>query len=376
MSPSPLVLPRRKLPRCVHGGDVWGASRLLGVSVNEVLDFSSNANPLGPPPAVLKALTGNYLDIRFYPDPEALSLRELIASQVGVSSANVVVGRGVTELIYLFAELFSKRGEAVIAAPTYGEYEAAVKRFGGKPVCVYLKGLTSLDADALVKSMGKRVKTLFLCNPNNPTGSLAPAKTLLELVEAALDKGVYVFLDESFVEFTDQPLAHTLVKEAVKLPNLVVLRSLTKPYGMPGVRVGYGVAAAGVAKLLLRARMPWGISLLDQVVSSAALLNPEHVERARQLVKGERPLMFEGLSSIDGFKPLSSSANFILVNVEGCGLTASRLKRRALRRRVLIRDCSTFKGLNRFYVRLSIRSRSENELCLEALRRAVERVCG
>jgi len=369
----PLTVPRRGLPRCVHGGDVWSASRLLRVSVNEVLDFSSNVNPLGPPPTVLKALTENYLNARFYPDLKALSLRRLIARWIGVNSVNVAVGNGVTGLIYLFAELFVRRGEAIILAPTYGEYEAAVKRYGGKPLYVYAKGLTAPDFDGAVKSMSKRVKALFVCNPNNPTGSLTPAKTILELVEAASDRGIYVVLDESFIEFTDQPSTYTLIKEAVKRLNLLVLRSITKPYGIPGVRVGYAVASEEVIRLLLKSGIPWSVSLLDQVAAAAALQDPGHVERARQLIKSERPFMLEELSMVNGFKPLTSNANFVLVNVEGCGLTSSRLKREALKQRVLIRDCSTFKGLDKFYVRLSIRSRRENEFCLKALRRAVEK---
>jgi len=358
----------RRLEPCVHGGDAWRYLHLRG----EVLDFSANLNPLGPSPRAVEAVERNLWRIGLYPDSNSDALREAIARYLrSVGPGNVVVGNGSVELIYLFAEVFVDKGdEAIIPAPTFGEFENAVRRAGGRPRYVGAGEGLRIDAKHLLEEVGPRTKAIFLCNPNNPTGSLMPREDLLEVVERAEEEQVLVFVDEAFIEFVDDE-GSSIVDGVRAHGNLFVLRSLTKAFGLAGLRVGYGVACEEVVDLMLKAKVPWNVNCLAQAAAIAALQDLEHLERTKRLVREEREFMMRELGRMPGLKVFPTHANFVLIDVRRTGLTAAQLKERMLRHGILIRDCSSFKGLDEYYVRVSFRTRRENERLLSALREAL-----
>jgi histidinol-phosphate/aromatic aminotransferase/cobyric acid decarboxylase-like protein len=241
----------RGLKPCVHGAEVLDAARESGRKSEEILDFSSSVNPLGPSKKALSAAKGAFSQIAAYPDSNSNELRQAIATHFGVGKGNVVVGNGSTELMYLFAETFLRKGEtALIPAPTFGEYEAAVRKTGETPKFLKLGMNFNVDAGAFEHEM-VGAKIIFLCNPNNPTSMLIPPDTLIGIVEKALEQDSLMFLDEDFLEFVENEKALSMIGNVKKYPNLFVLRSFTKIFGLTGLRVGYGIANQEIIDALL-----------------------------------------------------------------------------------------------------------------------------
>ncbi len=359
----------RSLKPCVHGGEVWEVMERNDLRMEEILDFSANINPLGPPLSALESIKRNLWRIPYYPDSDSTALREAIAKYLGdINKDNVVVGNGSTELIHLFAEVFIERGDiALIPAPTFGEYENAVRKMGGTTKHIRLDRDFQIDLDDFLDEM-KGAKIVFLCNPNNPTSLLMPRRSLLKILEKAFEGDTLVFVDESFIEFVDEEKRFSLVDDVKNYPNLFVLRSITKIFGLAGLRVGYGVTHSEIAKLLFRTKVPWNVNCLAQVAAIAALNDKEYLKMTWELIKSEREFLLNKLREINGFKVFQAHANFILVDIRNSGLTSAELKDRLLKYNILIRDCSSFRGLDEYYIRIAVRTRRENERLIKALK--------
>ena len=279
----------RCLRPCVHGGKVWEAEKKTNLTREEIVDFSSNVNPLGSSQKALEAIRNNLGQIPVYPDSTSAPLREAIADSFeGISLNNVLVGNGSTELIYLFVEAFLEKGEvALIPAPTFGEYENAVRKTGGEPRHINLPRDFCIEPNVFTRDM-KDAKIAFLCNPNNPTSILTPYDTLIEIIEEALEEDVLLFLDEDFLDFVDEEKQVSLVGKIKEYPNLFVLRSFTKVFGLTGLRIGYGIASEETVRILSNAKIPWNVNCLAQVAALAALTDVEHLKKSRELVRTER----------------------------------------------------------------------------------------
>jgi len=378
----------------VHGGDVLAAARRWGLNPAEILDFSANINPAGPPPGVLARVQEALAGIRHYPEPYARTLREVIAKRHGVAPENVLVANGASEAIYLLARLSAGRRVAV-PAPGFAEYARAAAAVGAKvvaypaeprlpaapvssapsqpsaalrapagpePAAAVVSQL--VDLPGLPLASAQRLQAgdlLILCNPHNPTGRLlSPAEVLhlADLTEAT------VVVDEAFIDLTDPGEAASVLPWVEQRPNLVVLRSLTKFYAMPGLRVGYAVAAAELVAQLDRARDPWSVGSLAQVAALAALEDVEYAARTRKWIGQERPFLAEALSRLPGYEVAPPSANFILVRGP---VPIWTLQERLGPKGILVRDCRSFAGLTDRHMRLAVRSRAENLRLLEAL---------
>jgi threonine-phosphate decarboxylase len=359
----------RSLKPCVHGGDIWKYYPYC----ENILDFSANVNPLGPSPKIIEAIKRSLWQIQFYPDSNSNALRDAISQYIkGIDSDNVIVGNGSTELIYLFSEVFIEKGdEVLIPIPTFEEYENAVRKAGGKLKYIKLnenEGFT-IDLNNFLREIGSATKAIFLCNPNNPTSTLIPREYLLEIIEKADEEHALVFIDETFIEFVDEYLS--LANEVKTYKNLFILRSFTKAFGLTGLRVGYGIACREVINLLFKVKIPWNVNCLAQAAAIVALQDMEYLERARKLIKEEREFLLNELKQIRGLKVFPAYANFILIDVRQTGFTATQLKESMLKHGILIRDCDSFKGLDKYYIRIAVRTRQENEKLLVALRKVI-----
>ena len=348
------------------------------------LDFSSSVSPLGPPPAAAAAMAAAAAGRAGseYPDPESSRLRAALASYVGAGSAsNVSVGCGATEIIYNFCRAFApRRSRVLVQAPTFGEYEAAARLGGAVPLLFPSMDL-GLDAPRFAEAI-PRGGCAFVCTPNNPTGGALRRRQVLEMASAAADASAMLLVDECFAELADcagrapagRPCtAESAAGPAVRRPNLVVLRSLTKSFGLAGARVGYAVGAARTVRILSRIKVPWTVSGPAQAGALEALRHPAHVERARRLVSRERARLVREIGGIDGFACVGRpQANFVLVRTR----RPSALVRSALEARgILVRDCSSFRGLGRgsgrsaHHVRVAVRTAGENKRLVDAMRR-------
>jgi len=362
----------KRLEPCVHGGEVWEIAEETGLSVEDLVDFSSSINPLGPSPRALEAIKDSFDKITLYPDSNSTALREALACHFGnINKNNVIVGNGSTELIYLFAQVFLKRGDvALVAAPSFGEYANAIVKSGGKSKHLKLTHDFQIELNAFLEEM-EGLRAVFLCNPNNPTSMLIPDNTLREIIEKALEEEVVVLLDEDFIEFVEDEKRHSLVNRISKYPNVFVLRTFTKFYGLTGLRVGYGIADEETIDVFSKAKMPWNVNSLAQAAARAAMADKEHSRRTIELMKEEKKFLSNELSRIDGFHVFPADTNFILVDVRKTGFRASQLREKMIRHGLLVRDCSSFIGLDTFYVRVAVRTRKENERLLDAFRKVL-----
>ena len=362
----------KRLEPCVHGGEVWEIAKETGLSVEDLVDFSSSINPLGPSPRALEAIKNSFDKLTLYPDSNSTALREALACHFGkINKNNVIMGNGSTELIYLFAQVFLKRGDvALVAAPSFGEYANAIIRSGGKPKHLKLTQDFQFELDAFLEEM-KDAKTIFLCNPNNPTSILIPDNILERIVEKALEEDVVILLDEDFIEFVEDEKRHSFVNRIDRFPNVFVLRTFTKFYGLTGLRVGYGIADEETIEVFSRAKMPWNVNSLAEAAAMVALADEEHSRRTMEVVKEQKKFLSNELSRIDGFSVFPADTNFILIDVRKTGVRASQLREKMIRQGLLVRDCSSFMGLDAFYVRVAVRTRRENERLLDAFRKVL-----
>lgn len=354
---------------CHHGGKVRAMASILDVDQRDLLDFSANINPLGSPP--LKNLIREEMEnIGHYPDNEYMEFRRAAADFVGVDVNNVVPGNGSSELFRLFAEMIIEEGDLVlITVPTFGEYETQSRLFGARIKYVD-RGVRvpKNPSDFLDDSTLKKAKAVFLCNPNNPTGTLISRNQIEKLAQRCERSETFLLVDEAFIELSDP--RQSVAQMAPQMEFLFVCRSLTKSFGVPGLRLGFGIAGDCMAEVMNQTRLPWSISSLASAVGTHLLKQTDHLEKSREEISRELYWLTTELRSL-GLEPINSTVNFILVNVKSSGYRSAELAEKMICQKVLIRDCQSFPGLGDDYIRVAVRNREENKKLIKALRRVM-----
>jgi threonine-phosphate decarboxylase len=300
-----------------HGGDIFAIARAHGWDWRDVLDFSASINPLGPAPGVRQAICQSVDRIVHYPEREPQRLRRALAQTWNLDEDQIILGNGATELIFFIARVFPN---ATLSLPVFSEFHRAFPNAG----------------DSL----------LVLTRPANPTGSILPLDAIPN--RAAL-------IDESFLEFSGHPSAATLLPTH---PQLIILRSLTKFYALPGLRIGALVATAATAHKWRAQREPWQVNVLAEEAALAAIADTNHAARSIDFVRTERAWLLQQLSEIPGAHPQPSDANFLYVPLD---YPAAPLCDHLLRHKILIRNFDNA-------VRIAVRRRADNEKLLAAWR--------
>ena len=351
MQPRPELL---DLPPALHGSAPPSAGALL--------DFSVSSNPLGPAPRVVAAARA--AAIGRYPESESATLRAAIADRLELPPERVVVGNGSAELIWLIALAFLERGDrALVVGPTFSEYERAA-RLMGAAVTEYRAGSGDEyrpDVRAVCQTiLAAQPRVTFVCNPNNPTGSYLTREECETLL--AVTKGLLV-LDEAYVAFAESAWD---VRPLLRDDRLVVLRSMTKDHGLPGLRLGYALGSPATVQALQWAQPPWSVNAVAQAAGLAALAEDDHVARGRATALLGKAHLAAGLRALAG-GVVPSAANFFLVDTAEAASLTSMLRREG----VYVRDCTSF-GLPR-HIRLAARPRHECDALLAAFRRVLDR---
>jgi histidinol-phosphate/aromatic aminotransferase/cobyric acid decarboxylase-like protein len=342
-----------------HGGLLDSELAALGLQPAQILDLSVNVNPYGPSPAVATAVRTAAL--ARYPDPTGRAAREALAARLGCAPEAIALGNGAAELLWTLARILVPAGASAVAVePTFSELAAAVVAGGGRLLPWRAAEATGFAVDlaavgALLRSSGSR--TLYLCNPGNPTGVALAAAEVAAFASAHPD--VTILLDQAFLSLSERA-----AELSAQLPdNVVAIRSLTKDHALPGVRIGYAVAAPALIARLEAARPPWTTSAAAQAAAAAAA-GPEavaHVEACRRRLLADRDLLAAALRRV-GLAPLPSATLFLLVRIPD----AAALRRRLLERhRILVRDCASF-GLPD-HVRICARPAPDIERLVAAL---------
>ena len=336
--------PNDSIKRPVHGSITPAELRELGLEINDVIDFSSNINPLGMPLHLKDAIAD--VDISRYPDPDCLELREAISKETGVDTASILVGNGSTELIHLIARAFlTAASSAVILSPTYGEYETACRLAGTEPT--FIKAEENRDFRWSIPSVCKQIKDIaprivFLCNPNNPTGVLLNSGDVAKIAASAAS-GLLI-IDEAYMPFADDPWdATTLLDRG----NIIVMHSMTKDYALAGIRLGYIVAAPDIIERLNCYQPFWSVNAIAQAVGLTAINENEHITKSRKTIAEAKAYLLKSIKEI-GLDVIPSSTNFLLIKVGN----AKSMRQALLKQGICVRDCTSF-GLPQ-YIRIAM----------------------
>ncbi len=356
-----------------HGGDVWGFSRKYNIALEQVLDFSGPINFLGPSQKAVEAVKQQAKLMRFYPDPNPAELRSEIANYVGhgVVEKNIILGNGSIELIYMIAEVFPCNFKAVIPVPSFTEYEKAVLRVHGETIFVQLPDNFALETDRIKKAVTDDTKLMCICNPHSPSGTLFSRDTVLDLLDFCQKKDIILSVDENYIEFAPKGENATMVGYVKEHPNLFVIRSVTKFYGMPGIRFGYGIAAENLIDTLQTVRQPWSINTLAGFATLAAFNDKAFIENTKRTIAKEKASFAKMLTEIGGLHVFPSETNFLLVKILNPKFKSTGLREELAKQRMLIRDCSTFVGLDDSFFRVTVRSGADNAKLVDALRRII-----
>lgn len=351
-------------PKDIHGGDIWQASRSRGFSPEELCDFSASINPLGFPPSCRKALLGAIKSIPPYPDPSSTALKEAIAGFHGTGIDEVVPANGSNEIISAIPRLL-KSGPALIVEPAFSEYAKALRLSGIRVKSHLLReedGFT-LNAARLKKAI-EGCSAVYIANPSNPAGVLTAEEELLDIISFAEKKGALVVVDEAFADFTGV----SVIPDACKAGNVIVLRSMTKFYAMAGLRLGYAVGAKRLMARLSAHIPAWSVNTLASSAGVAALKDKAFRKRTFEWFEAEREFLFSGLVSLKGLAPFESSANYIMVKLRD-GVDARELRGHLLEKDgILIRELSAFQGLGPEFFRVAVLGRDANRKLIAALR--------
>lgn len=330
----------------------------------ELHRLMSNECPLPPAPAVVAAAVAALMESNLYPN-SAWELRDALAAVNGIPAQSILLGNGSTEVLdVLIRAIFSPGDEAIINVPTYAYFETQVRLHGGTPVLVPIRPDHSFDPESLLAAITPRTKTIFLCSPNNPTGN---SWTVVDL-ERVLSAGLPVVVDQAYVECGYSPSFAPLVE---RHPNLVVARTMSKAYGLGGLRVGYLIADPALVDLLLRLRIPFSISLVAARACLAAVVDPAILEERRTYISTERDRVFAGLRRLPTVTPFPSDGNFILIDVGRTGRTSTEIAEYAKREGLLLLRAVTAHGLGSGHLRVTIGTHEENDLFLATFARAI-----
>lgn len=347
----------------VHGADINSAAELYGLEADKIIDFSSNINPFIVE-SMDKIVAAGVENLQKYPDIKYRRLRKNIADYLRVEDSYIIPGNGATEIIYLLMRNLS--GRLAIINPTFSEYRKGAEIAGLSVVDFVMdwKKDFKLDLDEIYRRKDE-FDSIFICNPNNPDGSVREIKKLLEFAEK---EGKLLIVDETFIEFADSEKDRSLVNMVEKSKNLFIIRAVTKFFGIPGIRLGYGISSnRELLQKMYDEKEPWTINSFADSASDFIFKDDEYIRKSKEYFSKERICMINEINKIDGIKAFNSDANFILVRFENrnvLDVKENLLKRAGL----LIRDASNFIGLDSSFARVAIKNHEQNTVLVDALR--------
>jgi threonine-phosphate decarboxylase len=354
----------------IHGGTIYTIARDMGVTTEQLIDFSANINPLGFSPRVKKALLQQERMILHYPDRGAYDLVCQLACYHVIPEHSILAGNGSSELIFLLPRVLRPK-RVLLVVPTFSEYETSIRNVNGQ--VFYFKTFERdqfcINAERLLRELRKGYDTLYICNPGNPTGGLTPHDVLLDLVKYARDKSTRVIIDETFIDFNENQSLKHLTEQ---FDNLYVLRSMTKFFGLPGLRAGYVISSEKNIIKLREQQEPWTMNVLAQYASIESLKDRSYIRRTVLYVQEARRKLVMELNRIPYLTIFPSAANYLLLKLDkSAPIKVPQLYERLLQKGIIIRKCDSFEGLNERFFRVAVRKNSENGRLIRELAQAL-----
>jgi threonine-phosphate decarboxylase len=348
-----------------HGGDVRAWAKQAQIDPAEIIDFSASINPLGPPACAHRAFQESYQEIPRYPDPYGQELKETLAERHGMRSEELLLGNGSTQLIYLLCFALRPR-KALVVGPAFSEHANALRLAGARVRFLSLAADDSFrfPTEKFMAAWAKDNDIVFLTTPNSVTGQLIPRAEIETIARLALIKRTFLVVDEAFIDFVERESVKQLIRDN---PYVIILRSLTKFYALPGLRLGYILAHSRRIKQLSTYLEPWSVNGPAQKVALACLSDLSFGLKTERWLRRERNFLAQALSELKGFESYPSTTNFLLVRITN-DTGALELRSFLLQRKMLIRACNSFAGLGTDHFRVAVKRRQDNRLLLEALR--------
>jgi threonine-phosphate decarboxylase len=353
------------IERYGHGGDLHTASAVFGVNEAEWLDFSANINPLGPPKRVVEMLQQQMHTIIRYPDPAQRIFRKTLAEKLQVSEEMLLAGNGAAECMAL-AILGRTPCRVGVINPCFSEYATLAKQFGAEVLtCTAEAENRFWPDDQALYALFQQVDLIFLGHPNNPTGQCATKDQLYKLAEWAMKTRTDLVVDEAFLDFLPSDKQVTLLYELSRYPRVIIVRSMTKLYAIPGLRLGYLVAQPDVVTRMREKQVSWSVNQLALLAGELCLHEEDYVDKTRQLIQIERDFLIAGIEGF-GWQVWPGEANFLLVHLPA-KMNAEDLQKKLGQKGVLIRNCAMYPGLSPQDFRIAVRTREENERLVHAM---------
>ena len=349
----------QQLPVYQPGRPIEEVARELGIPAESIIKLASNENPFGPSPLAIAALHKNLCGLNLYPDGNAFYLKHKLAAKLGLETSHLVLGNGSNEIIEFLGHALLRPGtDVVVSQYCFAIYPIITKLFGANLITVPAKNYGH-DLPAMLAAITPQTQLVFVANPNNPTGTLAGREEVIQFVNHVPDH-VAVVMDEAYIEFLEDPLDLAPLVRSGARPNLVLMRTFSKIYGLAGLRVGYGIADPELVSALEKIRQPFNINLAAQVAALAALDDEEHVRKTRSNNLGGLEFFGRAFRTLN-LEYVPSAANFILVRVKEGQRVFDAMQRQG----VITRPMGGYQLPE--WIRISVGTPDENTRCLAAL---------
>lgn len=350
-----------------HGGNTHEIALRLGCTPADIMDMSSNMNPMGPLPGLMAHLTKRLTNLTTLPQADARDCVAAFARRYGLSEPCVLAANGTTQFIYTLPLAMNIR-RALIVGPTYADYADACRMHGVEHRFFLTRAADAFHPDmARLREIIPQVDTVFICNPNNPTGALIPREELISLCAYFPEKRFVI--DESYMPFVGGRRNFTMAD--MGMPHLIVLNSMSKIFRIPGLRIGFLIAGSRAAERIRRYLMPWNVNSLAQTAILYLMEQAGAVERfiadTHRFLEGEMQYLHRSLAKTDAIRLFPSATSFVLARVREPH-TADSVLHLALSHRILLRNCANFIGLNGSYIRISLKKHGTNALLTDLLK--------
>ncbi len=330
----------------------------FGVNKEDIIKLGSNENPWGPSPKAIEAISKGTSNINRYPESDLRELIHELAVYSGVDDSQVVVGGdGADEIIDVLAKTFINDGdEFIVPLPSYMYYEYLLQQYGAKPVYArWDMDENKLDVDSIIDCITDKTKMIFLCTPNNPTGTLISSEDISKIAE--INEDILIVVDEAYFEY-----AEVTNKDLInKYPNIFIIRTMSKVMGLAGMRIGYGLSSSEIIEYIFRIKPIFSLTRLSYIAALNTLRDKKFIDESIRKGIESREYLYNELSKIESLNVFPSKSNFMLIGVKDTGFTATELTHELMKKGIIVRDCTSFKGLDEYWIRISICTMDENK---------------
>ncbi len=349
-----------------HGGNVYKVSRETGIPVEDIIDFSANINPLGVPKTGRVAIENAIDGLINYPDPEYVEFRKAVAQHHGVDYELIVPGNGAIDSLFTAVAATNPKS-VLVSVPSFVEYEKAVEKIGAKYVAAYRNEENAyvFNVDDFISQINEEIDLVVLCNPNNPSGDLVAVQDIERILQTCRKFKAFFLLDEAFMEFAELLGGQSSIPLLKKYPELIVSRSLTKFFAVPGLRSGYLIVGDQAVRDHIRnISEPWKLNHFADMFSRAVVTDSEYLENTKEWLLSENSKLLDRLSEIDWIKVNKSYANYLFFKC----LKDIDLKSELIKHGIMIRSCHNYDGIQSGYYRVAVKDAASNEKLIEALK--------